>query len=108
MTPMRTSRAAVAMSDHQSAVAAIEKAQEFLDLRKSLQLFLGALARLREIQVGIEEQTIGPLQLALNVLRHAVALQANLVQAVKTIGFPFAFTYGGTSLDTREQPPVKL
>src|SRR5690348_3533314 len=83
MTPMRMSPLRVIESDHQAPVAAVEEVQEFLDLRKALQLPLGALAGLRKVQIGVEEQPIGALELPLDVIRHTVALQSHLVQTIE-------------------------
>src|SRR5689334_9042176 len=104
MTPMRTSRAVLAMSDHQAAVTAIEKAEKLLDLRKALQLFLSALARLREIQIRVEEQSIRALQLALHILGDAVALQADLVQPVEADRIPVRLHIGRHVLRNARAP----
>src|SRR3954447_6845171 len=84
MTPIRTSPLVAMRSNYQAAVAAIEEAQKLLDFGITLKLFLRPLARLRQIQIGIEEQAIGTLELPLHVFRNAVALQSDLVQSVQT------------------------
>src|SRR5205085_11935937 len=52
-----------------------------LNLRVRMQLGVRFLARLRKIELRLEEQPVRALQLAAHFLRESVALKANRVQA---------------------------
>src|SRR5690348_5233068 len=81
---MRVSPVAFISSDYQTAITAIEEMKKLLHFWKALQLAFGALARLGQIQIGIEEKAIRALELSLHVLGDTVPLQSDLVQSVQS------------------------
>src|SRR5688572_16101874 len=75
-------------SNHHSTLTRFHELNQLGNLGKLLELGLGALHRLRKIEVGPEEQPISALELADHVLWKSVPLQADTVETVEFYGVP--------------------
>ena len=95
-------------SKFHSALAVAHEVEESPDFGDRRPFGIRALDRLREIQVRAEEQPVRALELADGLRRRSrCGASPTLLRPYSLIGLPTALTKGGTSRDTRVQPPMK-
>src|SRR5215211_3476171 len=70
-------------SNDRSAIASLEEGEKLSDLGKRVQLRLGTSPRLRQVQLGLEEESVCALELPPNFLGKSISLQSDHVQAVQ-------------------------
>src|SRR5918996_2777827 len=88
--------------DGDAALALTNEGQEAVDLGVRVELALRPLQSLTDVQLGVEEQPVGALELGLHVLREASTVEPHRVQAEERRRNPGRLHVGGhVLLDTR-------